>query len=155
MVAGKISWFMLILSACIFSQTREAYDTKGAIGAVSDSSRFSVHHSMSFGMTSSPGMNMQSQGLYSTLLSYKFSQPVTLNLNFGFPIFSTFSPYGNLNGQNMKSMDYFKNMPVDVSLAWKPTSNLLLQLNVVRNPQYDYFSEMGYPFYSRHLFQQF
>ena len=152
----KIIFFSLISSFCVFSQTKDAYDQEGAKGGLLDPSRLSVQHSLSFGMGTASGMSMQSQGLYSTLLTYKFSQPVTLHLNFGFPLFSTFSPYGNLNQQNLTSMEYFRNMPLQASLAWQPTSNLSLQLNIVKNPQqFDYFSGMASPFYSvhPHLFQ--
>jgi hypothetical protein len=152
MPVRNVTWILLIASVCVFSQTKESYD--GTLkGGLLDPSRLKINHSLSFGMGTASGASMQSQGLYSTLLTYQFSQPVTLHLNFGFPLYSTFSPYGNLNQQNLTSMEYFKNMPLDVSLAWKPTSHLFLQLNVVRNPQYDYFSGATNPFYSRHFFQ--
>jgi hypothetical protein len=156
MIIRKILFFMLIASISAFSQTKEAYDQAGQKGGLGDTSRLSIHHSLSFGMGAASGMNMQSQGLYSTLLTYKFSQPVTLHLNFGFPLYSTFSPNGNLSQQNLTSMEYFKNMPLEASLSWQPTSNLFLQLNIVRNPQYDYLSGMVSPYYSNnpHLFQR-
>jgi hypothetical protein len=151
----KIPFFMIIAGMCVFSQTKESYNQEEAKGGLLDPSRFSVQHSLSFGMGGASGMSMQSQGLYSTLLTYKFSQPVTLHLNFGFPLYSTFSPAGNLNRDNLTSLEYFRNMPLEASLSWQPSSNLYLQLNIVRNPQYDYYSGMAYPFYSSrpHLFQ--
>ena len=152
MAMKKITILLLIPAICIFSQTKDSYKQDSAKGGLFDPSRLKIHHSLSFGMGAASGMSMQSQGLYSTLLTYQFSQPVTLHLNFGFPLYSTFAPYGNLNQKNLTSMEYFKNMPLDVSLSWKQASNLLLQINVVRNPQYDYFTGTGYPFYSRHLY---
>jgi hypothetical protein len=148
----KATSLLLMAAVCIVAQTKDSYNQEDAKGGLLDPSRLSIHHSLSFGMGAAPGMSMQSQGLYSTLLTYQFSQPVTLHLNFGFPLYSTFSPYGNLNQKNVASMEYFKNMPLDLSLSWKPSSNLFLQLNIVRNPQYDCFSGMSYPFYSRHFY---
>jgi hypothetical protein len=146
---------IIFAGACVFSQTKDAYDQSAdkQEGAL-DASKFSIHHSLSFGMGTSMGSSMQSQGLYSTMLTYSFSQPVTLNLNFGFPLFSSFSPYQNLTQQNLTSAQYFRNMPIDVSLSWKPSANMLFQLNVVRNPQYDYFSGMSYPFFYRSMFDR-
>jgi hypothetical protein len=85
--------------------------------------------------------------MYNTMLAYQFALPVTVTLNFGLPIYSSFSPAQNLTASNLTSAEYFKNMPIDLSLSWKPLNNLFFQLNVVRNPQYDYFSEMYPPFY--------
>jgi hypothetical protein len=130
-------FIVLLLNAAVFSQTKDAFDQGGGgNGGLFD------------------GSSLQSQGLYATMLTYQFSRPLTLNLNFGFPLFSSFSPYQNLNQHNVASTEYFKNMPIDVSLSWKPTSNLFFQLNVVRNPQYDYFSGMSYPFYYRSMFDR-
>ncbi len=149
--------FLVVFSAsvCVFSQTKEAYNqTQDSLkGGIFDASRFSIRHTLSFGMGTAAGSSMQSQGLYSTLLTYQFSQPLTLRANFGFPLFSTFSPFSTPNQKNLSSMDYFRNMPIDVSLSWKPTQNLYFQLNVVRNPQYDYFSGMMYPFYTRSMLE--
>ena len=152
MIKKMMTLLLCIANICIFSQTKDSYNQDDAKKGLLDPSRLKVNHSLSFGMGSGSGMSMQSQGLYSTLLTYQFSRPVTLHLNFGFPLYSTFSTYGNLNQKNLTSLEYFKNMPLDVSLSWKPSSNLLLQLNVVRNPQYDYFSGRAYPLYSRHFY---
>jgi hypothetical protein len=152
MMWGKTICVLFFAAACVFSQTKDSYNQETPKGGLLDPSRIKINHSLSFGMGAAQGMSMQSQGMYSTLLTYQFSRPVTLHLNFGLPLFSTFSPYGNLNQQNISSMAYFKNMPIDVSLSWKPAENLFLQLNVVRNPQYDYYSGYANPFYSRHLF---
>jgi hypothetical protein len=151
----KIVLPILFAAVGAFSQTKESFNQEGTKAGLLDPSRLSIQHNLSFGLGGSSAMNMQSQGLYSTLLTYKFSQPVTLHLNFGFPLYSTFSPYGNLNQQNVTSLAYFKNMPIDATISWQPTNNVSLHLNVVRNPQYDYFPGMAYPVYSsrRHLFQ--
>jgi hypothetical protein len=147
-------FFISAFCVNIIAQTKEAYNNDDAKKeGLLNPSRFSIQHSLNFGMGTSSGSSMQSQGLYSTLLSYKFSKPLTLNLNFGFPLFSSFSPNGNLNQQNLTSLEYFKNMPIDVALSWKPSSNLSLQLNIVRNPQYDYYSGMTGRSYFRSLYQ--
>jgi hypothetical protein len=143
--------FIAILCAgCAFAQTKDSYnstDSAGQKGGLIDLSRFSVHHSLNFGMGTSIGSPLQSQSVYNTMLTYQFSQPVTLNLNFGLPIYSTFSTAQNLTEKNITSLEYFKSMPIDVSLSWKPSNNLFFQINVVRNPQYDLFSGPYSPFY--------
>jgi len=151
MAVSKLCSVLLIaLVAGLCAQSKDAYDqTDGKKGGLLDPAKFSIHHSLNFGMGAGMGSSMQSQGLYATLLTYQFSQPLTLTMNFGFPLYSTFSPYQNLNQQNLTSTQYFKNMPLDVSLAWKPTENLFFQVNVARNQHYDFYSDMGYPMYYR------
>ena len=143
--------FIAILCAgCAFAQTKDAYnstDSTGQKGGLIDLSRLSMRHSLNFGMGTSFGSPLQSQSVYNTMLTYQFSQPVTLNLNFGLPIYSTFSTAQNLTEKNITSLEYFKSMPIDVSLSWKPSNNLFFQINVVRNPQYDLFSGPYSPFY--------
>jgi hypothetical protein len=157
MSKNKIFLSIILSGALCFTliaQTKDAFnDDDSQKSGLIDTKRLSIHHSLNFGMGTSNGSSMQSQGIYSTLLSYQFSKPVTLNLNFGFPLFSSFSQYGNLNQQNISSLDYFKNMPVDVALSWKPASNLMLQLNIVRNPQYDYYPGFTSRSYFRSLYQ--
>jgi hypothetical protein len=98
-----------------------------------------VNHSISYGMsTFGGGSPLQSLGLYTTMMTYHFSQPVTLNLNFGFPFMSTYSPAQNLNAQNLQSLAYFKNMPIDMSLSWQPYPNMLFNLSIMRNGGYGY-----------------
>ena len=149
MAVSKLCSVLLIaLVAGLCAQSKDAYDqTDGKKGGLLDPAKFSIHHSLNFGMGAGMGSSMQSQGLYATLLTYQFSQPLTLTMNFGFPLYSTFSPYQNLNQQNLTSTQYFKNMPLDFSMLWKPSNNLLFQLNVVRNPQFYDFSGMNSPFY--------
>jgi hypothetical protein len=105
-------------------------------------SPLTIQHSLSFGMASGFGSSsLQSQSFYSTLMQYKFSAPVTLNLNFGLPIYSSFSPYQNLSAQNLQSMNYFKNIPFEASLAWKPSDRLQFNFMVVNAPA---SSNLGY-----------
>jgi hypothetical protein len=98
-------------------------------------------------MASSFNSSIQSQGIFNTMLSYQFALPITVNLNFGLPLYSTFSSAQNLSAKNISSAEYFKNMPIDFSMFWEPSNNLLFQLNVVRNPQFYDFSGMNSPFY--------
>jgi hypothetical protein len=53
----------------------------------------------------------------------------------------------NLTAQNIKSADYFKNMPIEASLAWKPTDNLFFQLSFVHAPGNYYYDNYYSPFY--------
>lgn len=96
---------ILFAAALVFGQNEQSYkSTNDSVGGgFLDPSRFSIHHSLSFGMGAAGGSSLQSQSLYSTMLTYRFSQPVTLNLNFGFPLFSTFSSTQNLTAQNIRS----------------------------------------------------
>ena len=108
-------------------------------GGLIDLKNLTVNHSISYGMSSfGGGSPLMSQGLYTTMLTYRFSQPVTLNLNFGFPLMSSFSQAQNLNAQNIQSLAYFKSMPIDMSLTWQPKPNLLFNLIVARNSGYGY-----------------
>jgi hypothetical protein len=140
---------VLCMTALALGQDAQSYKSTGDSlkGGLLDPSRFSLHHSLSMGMATATGSSLQSQGLYSTLLTYKFSQPLTLNLNFGFPLFSTFSPGQNLSAQNIKSADYFKNMPIEASLSWKPADNMLFQLSVIRAPGNYYYDNCYSPFW--------
>jgi hypothetical protein len=114
-------------------QSSDTAKSKGLL----DLSRLSVSHSMSFGAMSGGGYSsIQSQSFYSTMLQYRFAAPVTLNLNFSLPIYSTMSPYQNLTSQNMQSLNYFKNIPMDVSLSWKPSDRFQFNFSVVNYPSY-------------------
>ncbi len=100
-------------------------------------------------MSGSGASGLKSQSLYSTMMQYRFNAPVTLNLNFGLPIHSTFSPSRNLSAGNLQSLDYFKSMPIEMSLYWQPSKNTLFQLSVQKsswdNGYYSgYFNDM-YP----------
>ena len=150
MIVKNVLFVILFSLGCAFAQDKNSYnssDSGGQKGGLIDLSKVSVHHSLNFGMGTSFGSPLQSQSVYNTMLTYQFSQPVTLNLNFGLPIYSTFSSAQNLTEKNISSADYFKSMPIDVSLSWKPSNNLFFQINVVRNPQYDLFSGPYSPFY--------
>jgi len=129
--------FLLFFVTQCFPQSSADYKSTGSDsskGGLIDLKKLTVNHSVSFGMaTYGSGSPLMSQGLYTTMLTYRFSQPVTLNMNFGFPLMSTFSQAQNLNAQNIQSLEYFKNMPIDMSLTWQPKPNLFFNLSVVRN----------------------
>jgi hypothetical protein len=134
-----LTGIMLSISL-VSAQTKADYDvgsdstkSKGLL----DPSRLSVSHSMSFGALSGGGSSsIQSQSFYSTMFQYKFAAPVTINLNFSLPIHSTMSPYQNLTSQNMQSLNYFKSIPFDVSLSWKPSDRFQFNFSVVNYPAY-------------------
>ncbi|MBN1130707.1 MAG: hypothetical protein JXA71_17090 [Chitinispirillaceae bacterium] len=148
----KINIFVLsILSSSLLvaAQTQDAYNSgenaeKPSPGLL-DPSRFDISHSMSFGMASGTGSaSLQSQSFYSTMMQYRFTAPVTLNLNFAMPIHSTWSQHQNLSSDNLQSLDYFKNMPFDVSLSWKPSDRFQFNLSIMHNPYYNgYGQEYG------------
>jgi hypothetical protein len=121
----------------VFAQTQDAFENKNADSSSNkgfwDPSRLSISRSMSFGMANTAGASsMQSASFYSTGLQYKFVTPVTVNLNFALPIHSSFSKYQNFSTDNMQSLEYFKNMPFDVSVSWEPTKNFHFILSVVK-----------------------
>jgi len=128
--------FIISFSTVIAAQNKDAFNSPNQSETTSflDPSKFSVNHSMSFGMASGTNWGgIKSQSLYSTMMQYKFSEPVTLNLNFSLPIYSSFSSAQNLTGNNLESMEYFQNVPFDVSLTWKVRKNMLMQFSVIRS----------------------
>ncbi len=134
-----------------FSQTVDAYEdnSKEEKKGLFDPSKFSINHSVSFGMSSSSQTSgLKSQSLYTTMMTYKFSKPVTLNLNFGLPIHSTYNSGNNLNYNNIQSLDYFKNMPLSASVTWQPSEKFTLQVSFMQNA--GGYSNNGYysPFYN-------
>ncbi len=142
----------IIMLVCLFAisvsaQDKDAYSTsseqKG--NSLFDPSRLSIQHSLSFGMASASGVSdLKSQSLYSTMLQYKFSAPVTINLNFSLPIHSTFSSAQNLTPNNLSSLEYFKSMPFNFSLNWQPTQNMLFHINISRITANSYFWDDPY-----------
>jgi hypothetical protein len=117
------------------AQTAGAYESGGTEekSGLLDPSRLSMSHSLSFGMMGAKGYSLQSQSLAATMLQYKISEPLTLNLDFGFPIHSTFREEANLSRSNMESMDYFRNMPLGASLTWQPNPRFMMRLSVHNN----------------------
>ncbi|NLE02125.1 MAG: hypothetical protein GX640_19870 [Fibrobacter sp.] len=146
----KIKILTVIISIVFFSfaQTKDAYDSEYEKGAgLFDPSRLTIQHSLSFGMASTSGIsNMKSLSQYTTSLQYQFIAPVTLNLNFSLPIHSTFSSVNNMSVSNIQSLEYFKNIPFDVSLTWKPSENVNFSINVARYTEGSYFADGFYPF---------
>ncbi|MBN1307067.1 MAG: hypothetical protein JXA18_04060, partial [Chitinispirillaceae bacterium] len=109
----KTVLFMAIIvgASAVFAQNEDAYTTGDEQKSVSllDPSRFDIRHSVSFGAASGSGVNgLKSQSMYATMMQYRFTAPVTLNLNFALPIHSTFSSGRNLTPNNLQSLDYFK-----------------------------------------------
>ena len=128
----------LMLSLLVFpvgGQTIDAFEQPSQTGKMGllDPSRFNIGHSVSFGMSSSPNLSgLKSQSLYSTMMTYKFSKPITLDLNFSLPIHSTYSSSGNLTPDNVESLDYFKSIPIDATLSWQPSENFSMRLSIAR-----------------------
>lgn len=128
---------ILLICTTAFSQTEAAYEDGEGEKRLKlfDKERLTVNHSLSFGMSSSPVTDgLMSQSLYTTMLKYQFSKPVTVKLNFGLPIHNTFDTQTSLNSDNIKSADYFRNIPFDASITWKPTERLMMHISVMRDP---------------------
>ena len=143
---------IMVIGFSATAQTEDAYETgEKTNSGLFDKSRLSVQHSLSFGMMSNSGVsNLKSQSIYGTMLQYQFVAPVTVNLNFGMPIHSTLMSAQNLSVENMKSLDYFKSMPIDFNLTWKPTKNTQLQFSIVKSNYQDAYG-FGYSPYNRFL----
>ena len=132
----------LLIAISSQAQTEDAYqtdDTQQKTG-LTDPSRLSINHALSFGAASYSGYSgLKSQSLYSTMMQYRFMAPVTLNLNFGLPIHSTFSSAQNLTADNLQSLDYFKSIPFDFSLTWQPSEKLMMRFSVVKQSYSDFY----------------
>ncbi len=137
----------LVAAVPLFAQSVDAYDLGGGSGfgggdsatGLLDPSRLKVSHSMSFMAGGSSVADVKSQSIYSTMLQYKFNAPVVLSLNFNMPIHSTFNRYNNLTSDNLSSLDYFRNMPIDASVTWMPKENLMFRVSVIKMPETGYF----------------
>ena len=136
---------LILLNAALFGQTKDAYlpAPNETGGGLLDTSRLQIGHSVSMGMSSASGSSLRSQGLYTTMMQYEFAKPVTLNLNFGMPLFSTSDQARNLTPDNLQSAEYYKSMPFDISLSWKPKDNLLMRFSVMRRSAEDYYNGFG------------
>lgn len=128
---------MILCAAAVstFAQSQSAYDqdessSDSSTLSLLDPSRLSVNHMMSFGMGGSQLSSLKSQSLYSTMLQYRFDAPLVLNLNFSLPIHSTWNMNQNLSRENLESLEYFRNIPFDVSLTWKPAENLFFSFSM-------------------------
>lgn len=148
MPAKLLSVLFILLSVCVVSaQDENAYSSEnaeksGLFGL--DPSRLTIQNSLSFGAATGGGnSDLRSQSLYSTMMRYQFTAPVTMYLNFSLPIHSSFSTMQNLTGANLQSMDYFRSIPFEMSLSWQPTKNMNFQLSVIR-PGAGYFNSYGY-----------
>ncbi len=146
----KFAVVILAAALSIFAQSESAYEDDNSSSDSSSStslldlSRLSVSHSMSFSMGGSQFSDLKSQSLYSTMMTYRFNAPLELSLNFALPIHSTFNTNQNFNQENIQSLDYFKNVPFDVSLSWKPTENLTLRFSAMRIPEDTYYGYSGF-----------
>ncbi len=142
---------ILFLAASVSAQTVEAYGENKSEGKfrLIDPSKLTVNHGLSFGMASYSGVSgLKSQSLYHTMMTYEFSKPVTLNLNFGLPIHSTFYSGHNLNAENLQSLDYFKNMPINASLLWQPSERFAMFIGISHNTGNSYYHDPFSPFFS-------
>lgn len=138
----KVLSILCIFSGMLFAQDKDAFSTDDSKKTgLFDPSRLTVQNSVSFGaMSSGFSSKLQSQSLYTTMMRYQFTAPVTLNLNFSLPIHSTFSPMQNLTSNNMQSLEYFKSMPFEMTVAWQPTRNTSVQFSILKTGAGDMFS---------------
>jgi hypothetical protein len=158
---GRVAIIMLCAGIVASAQNKDDFKTGNdqKSGSFLDPSRFSIRNSVSFGAMSGSGMNnLQTQSMYTTMMQYKFTAPVTLNLNFALPIHSTFAASQNLTPNNLQSLDYFRSMPFEASLSWQPTQNTMFQLSIMKmgsnysylNDHYGLFRNDWDSFYSTH-----
>jgi len=129
----------LLTAGVLFAQSESAFGPAAPAGqsehiGLLDPSRFTVNHAMSFSAGGQSFSNMRSQSVYSTMFQYRFDAPVVLRLNFDMPLHSTFNSAMNFSKDNISSMDYFKNMPIDASLSWQPSQNFMFSVAVIKQP---------------------
>ena len=152
----KSLWLSILLCAALASaQTATAYKQQTtSVGGLLDPSKFSVNHMVSFGMSTQSGSSLQSQGMYTTMMKYKLMEPLTMRLDFSLPIYSTLNSAQNLTASNISSTEYFQNMPINASLIWKPTNNVMMKMSVMRNVQTsrDQFLPLGNDLFMNDLF---
>ena len=152
----KVHCIIGLLIVCLVnfvnSQSTDAYkkSEKEEGKKFFDPSKLSVYHSLSFGASSSSQFSgLKSQSLYTTMMTYQFSSPVTLNFNFSLPIYSTYSSAYNLNADNLQSLEYFKNIPFDATLLWQPSEKFAMQISISKgygyyySPFSSYYSPLG------------
>lgn len=150
---------ILVMALSIFSpyavaQTADDYGDNHQTASLLDPSRLTVQNSVSFGAAGSGSSSLKSQSLYSTMMQYQFSSPVTMNLNFSLPLHSTFSPSQNMTSENMQSLEYFKSMPWDVSLTWRPLQSMQMKLSVVHQTESQFqrqFLNSGYDLFGERI----
>ncbi|MDG5817042.1 hypothetical protein QA601_18235 [Chitinispirillales bacterium ANBcel5] len=154
----KKALFALLICCMVVSvhaQSEQAYETESAdlSSELLDPARFSINHSLSFGMGGQVS-DLKSQSLYSTMMRYEFDAPVTLRMNLGFPIHSTSSNSHNLNEENLQNMDYFREMPLDISVDWNPSRNFMMSFSFVRQP-HAYNRQSGFYPHSNLFFESY
>ena len=140
---------VVALLAPASAQTAQSFEqeNKKETGSLLDPSRLTVRHSISMGMSTSSGSDIKSQSLYSTMLQYQVSPPVTLQLNFGLPIYSTYSPLANFNKENVVTGNYLMSMPIEAAITWQPQENMLFRFSVVNRPNsspYDFMTRSNF-----------
>ena len=144
---------LLLIVVAIFAkadaQTAQAFEqeNKKATGSLLDPSCLTVHHSISMGMSTSGGSDIKSQSLYSTMLQYQVSKPVTLQLNFGLPIYSSFSKFANFDKENLVTGNYLRSMPIEAAVIWQPQENMLFRFSVVNRQNsspYDFLTRSSF-----------
>jgi hypothetical protein len=140
----------MLAAVAVFAQSESAYDVGGWRGggtsptagsetgettSLLDPSRLTINHSMSFYAGGSQVSDVKSQSMYSTMFQYKFNAPVVLSLNFDMPIHSTFNQHSNFTSDNLSSLDYFRNIPIDAAVTWMPTDKFMLGVRIMKMPE--------------------
>ena len=89
-----------------------------------DLSRFDLHHSLSYSMSSGSGYRSQSAGLWQTELGYRISDPLRVSLNVG----ATITPGGeSLFNERSVFLQGF-------NLDYRPSKNFMLNISYVNMP---------------------
>ncbi len=89
-----------------------------------DLSRFDLHHSLSYSMSSGSGYRSQSAGLWTTELGYRISDPLRVSLNVG----ATITPGGEslFNERNVFLQGF--------NLDYRPSKNFMLNISYINMP---------------------
>lgn len=96
---------------------------KSSLGLI-DPSKLTVNHAASFGFSGSGDQSIM-QSLYATRLTYKFSNPLTVNLILGVQ---------NLKFNNVPGINSENSLLGGISLDYRPTRKLHIRLEFQQSP---------------------
>lgn len=117
---------------------------KGLAGLLGlNPNRFSMSHSYSLSYLSSGG-NGYSQGVYLNTMSYRFSDPLSLSLQWGMMN----QPLGSLGASPLYQSGFFFS---GANLEYKPSDKFSVGLQISSQPRSNYYSpyyyRLGNPYY--------
>ena len=99
-----------------------------------DMSKFNMDHSVSMSFLSSGG-NSLSQAMYLNTISYQFSDPLSVSLQWGIRSFPH-NTFAGTNNQLFQNGLFFSGAEIE----YKPSDTLHMKFEVSQRPYYNYYS---------------